>query len=321
MINGYLSDFYMRPKGGSSVHDGRGAKSCEPSAEVQKKQVFNEGPVALKRPDTRTIVQESDAPISLESLYSSLYALMPSLKRLLQKEEQNSEQTSAKKMPDNKVAVSDGKQSVPQEVDSRQSPGLSKKKQGERPTNVWTGVMFSGKKNEPALSAIKAAMMRFGQSPLSVYSSVVRTESGYNVVMKDGFELSLTLKEIARAKVYAGFQHGRTAEDGGMFKDVIFMYAASAKRVQLESAGGAPKSFIDGLNMLCSYQDPATSLKQLGLEGVMRRTTWSALHHSGGIGIINTGGNTNFAFEGVLDGCVMKKTLPVGHPGVTYELI
>ncbi len=314
MISGYLGNRSMGSKDYSNGLEGPGSKRHEVSAGLQETQVF-------KHSGQRAVAQDSDTQASVKSLFSTLNALMPALERLLQNKTQRPEQTTVKKTLIDKFAINDSKQSLQSPVDSHQYPALSKKKKGERPTDVWAGVMYGTKNNEPALSAIKAAMMKYGQSPLGVFSSVVRSDSGYKVVMRDGFELHLTLKEIARAKVFSGFQHGPNPEDGGMYKDVAFMYAASAKRAQLEHVGGTPNSFMDGLNTLCSNQDPATSLKQLGLEGVMRLTTWPALLQSGGIGVVKIGGNTNFAFEGMVDGCTTKQRLPDNHRGVTYELI
>jgi len=87
------------------------------------------------------------------------------------------------------------KDSSPENLSGRRHVGLSGKTTGERPDNIWNGVMFSQENNEPTLSAIKAAMMRFGQSPLGVYASVKPTREGYDIVMRDGLNSVLLLKK------------------------------------------------------------------------------------------------------------------------------
>lgn len=187
---------------------------------------------------------------------------------------------------------------------------FSTKKIGEKPADIYRGVKFFGEKNEPVLSSIKAAMERFGQSPLSVYASVTRSDKGYDIVMRDGVKVSMTLGEIAKAKLLCGFQCEPGKENAKMFKDVVFMYAASAKRVQLEHQEDKPVTYDQALNLLASHPGAHESLKRLGIIEFVRSSSAEELVESGAIGVVEVGGNTNFARGGLLDGCNMKKRIP-----------
>ena len=187
---------------------------------------------------------------------------------------------------------------------------FSTKKIGEKPADVYTGVKFSSYKNEPVLSSIKAAMERFGQSPLSVYASVTRSGEGYDIVMRDGVKVSITPGEIAKAKLLCGFQYEPGRENGSMFKDVVFMYAASAKRVQLERREDKPLTYDEALKVLVSHPGAYESLKRLGIIEYVRSSTAQELVETGAIGVVEHGGNTNFAREGLLDGCNRTKRMP-----------
>lgn len=257
---------------------------------------------------------------ALEQLMSELNAVMLNLSRVLVKSGSSVDKLKSDKLPKLPKAperVNSGVQAV---LSGKKLFALSGKTPGVRPQDVWFGVRFSTQNNEGTLSSIKAAMMRFGQSPLGVFSSVTPSGDGYDIVMRDGFKLRLTLKEIAQAR-FNGYQPGYTVEDGGMRKDVSFMYAAVAKRVQLENQDGSVKDFKGAIGKMQSDQSPGACLKRLGLSGHMRRTTWESLGTNGGIGVVAAGRNTNFAFEGLLDGCNIKHGLPRGHTGEAYEVI
>lgn len=200
-------------------------------------------------------------------------------------------------------------------------PALSNKKPGEKPSNVFTGVTFSERKNEPVLSAVKAAMMKFGQSPLSVYRRVTRTPEGYSIVMRDGVKVNVSLNEIARAKAFSGFALSKERGDAGMRKDLIFMFAASAKRVQLESASDKPKSYNEAIDVLNAHPRAEDALKRLGLVQYMQLTTAEDLRDNGHIGVIEVGGNTNLTFGGYRDGCTLKQPIPAPNHGASYKLI
>lgn len=199
---------------------------------------------------------------------------------------------------------------------------FSTKKIGEKPADIYRGVKFSGEKNEPVLSSIKAAMERFGQSPLSVYASVTRSDKGYDIVMRDGVKVSVTLGEIAKARFSCGFQYEPGRESGKMFKDVVFMYAASAKRVQLEHREDKPLNYDEALKVLVSHPGAHESLKRLGIIEYVRSSTAQELVETGAIGVVEVGGNTNFARDGWRDGCTMKQRMPSdSHCKSVYRLV
>ncbi|WP_330213188.1 hypothetical protein [Pseudomonas sp. Z18(2022)] len=177
-------------------------------------------------------------------------------------------------------------------------PGFSNKKVGEVPDNIWNGVMFGLLSNESTLAVIKAAMMKYGQSPLGIYKSVEITSKGYDIVMRDGFKLSLTFQEVGHARLASKYSYS----DMGMGRDVAFLYAVSTKRAQIENKyGDTEKGHDQAIQFMNARLDPMLGFKLLGLEGDLRPTTYEKLM-KGGVGIV-VDGNTNFALEGKRDGC------------------
>src|SRR5476651_2279683 len=100
--------------------------------------------------------------------------------------------------------------------DSRTShlPDLSHKRNGAKPDDIWGGFRQGPDGNCVTISAIKAAMHRFGQSPTDIYQHVTRLSGGYRVVMRDDFQLTLTDRELAEGARGAKFR----GQDKGMLK-------------------------------------------------------------------------------------------------------
>ncbi|PHX42720.1 hypothetical protein AO284_22855 [Pseudomonas sp. NZIPFR-PS2] len=90
-------------------------------------------------------------------------------------------------------------------------------------------------------------MMQFGQKPTDVFKEVRETGSGYDVTMRDGVKVSFTKDELRQAATQARFK----GDDPQMITDANFMYAASAKRAQMENNDGtAGRSFQAAMNSL-----------------------------------------------------------------------
>lgn len=261
-------------------------------------------------------VHRSSAP-NAKNIQEQLDALLPVMGALVMKLNTMLEHKSApSSKPINSVLISPaltkpvGQAPLALSESTKAYSAFSTKKVGEKPDDVYRGVKFSDYKNEPVLSSIKAAMERFGQSPLSVYASVTRSGKGYDIVMRDGVKVSITLGEIAKAKLLCGFQYESGRENGKMFKDVVFMYAASAKRVQLERREDKLLTYDEALKVLVSHPGAYESLKRLGIIEYVRSSTAQELVETGAIGVVEHGGNTNFAREGLLDGCNRTKRMP-----------
>lgn len=152
--------------------------------------------------------------------------------------------------------------------------------------NIWSG-FYQGpsKGNCVTVAAIKAAMMRFGQKPTDIFNHVKAAGDGYNVEMRDGFRLHLSHNELAQAAYRADFR----GHDSAMLADAHFLYAASAKRAQLENNDGyASAEFGQAMFSLNDGEDGYEGMQRLGLNAYIRVTTVQNLA-SGQIGAVTHG--------------------------------
>ncbi len=177
-------------------------------------------------------------------------------------------------------------------------PDLSSKRNGAKPDDIWGGFRQGPVGNCVTVSAIKAAMMMFGQSPTDIFKEVRKVGEGYWVVMRDGFTFSLSRKELAEGARGSRFV-SRNAE---MLKDAHFLFAASAKRAQLENNDGyAKQSFAAAVRSLNDGEDeygPGEGLRRLGLRHHIKRVPVSELAN-GVIGMVNRRGHSAAVIDGV----------------------
>ncbi|OPA86043.1 hypothetical protein BFW86_21635, partial [Pseudomonas fluorescens] len=158
---------------------------------------------------------------------------------------------------------------------------------GKKPENIWSGFSQGPDGNCVTVSAIKGAMMKFGQKPTDVFREVTETGEGYKVKMRDGFELYLSRSELRQAARYAQFK----GDNPAMMTDANFMFAASAKRAQMEGNGlddhpiEARKSFAHAMQSLNNGEIPHEALDRLGLKGLYRQSSSSELA-SGKLGVV-----------------------------------
>ena len=151
--------------------------------------------------------------------------------------------------------------------------GLSSKRNGAKPDNIWSGFRQGPDGNCVTVSAIKAAMYRFGQSPTDIFKEVTKTSGGYQVVMRDDFKLTLTDRELAEGARGARF----VGADKGMLKDAQFLFAVSAKRAQMENndrtAGRSFQAAIRSLNNGEDETGPGEGFMRLGLKKHMKKVS------------------------------------------------
>ncbi|MDT3230496.1 MULTISPECIES: CsgG/HfaB family protein [Pseudomonas] len=151
--------------------------------------------------------------------------------------------------------------------------GLSSKRNGAKPDNIWSGFRQGPDGNCVTVSAIKAAMYRFGQSPTDIFKEVIKTSGGYQVVMRDDFKLTLTDRELAEGARSARF----VGADKGMLKDAQFLFAVSAKRAQMENndrtAGRSFQAAIRSLNNGEDETGPGEGFMRLGLKKHMKKVS------------------------------------------------
>jgi hypothetical protein len=168
---------------------------------------------------------------------------------------------------------------------------------GKKPNNIWSGFSQGPDGNCVTVSAIKAAMMQFGQKPTDVFKEVRETNSGYDVTMRDGFKLSLTKEELRQAATQARFK----GDDPAMITDANFMYAASAKRAQMENNDGtAGRSFQAAMNSLNDGEYSREGLDRLGLKGHYRPATDADLRSSR-VGTVEYGGHSMAVIDGHIE--------------------
>ncbi|AZF33481.1 hypothetical protein C4J89_4024 [Pseudomonas sp. R4-35-07] len=168
---------------------------------------------------------------------------------------------------------------------------------GKKPDNIWSGFSQGPDGNCVTVSAIKAAMMQFGQKPTDVFKDVKETSKGYDVTMRDGFKLSLTKDEVRQAATHARFK----GDDPAMMTNANFMYAASAKRAQMENNDGtAGRSFQAAMNSLNDGEYSREGLDRLGLKGHYRPATDADLRNSK-VGTVEYGGHSMAVINGRIE--------------------
>lgn len=197
------------------------------------------------------------------------------------------------------------------EKQSDHIPELSTKRKGEKPKSVWDGFRQGKNGNCVTISAIKAAMEKFGQHPKSIYQSVEKTAAGYKVVMRDGFDLTLTKSELDQAIRGSNFV---AMTDREMLKDAHFLFACSAKRAQIENNDGwANRSFDAAIRTLNDGEDergPGEGFKRLGLKDHMKRVSARDFADKSMIGMVNRRGHS----VAVVDGCEENYGRKSGRP-------
>ncbi|WP_348751020.1 hypothetical protein [Pseudomonas rhodesiae] len=176
-------------------------------------------------------------------------------------------------------------------------PGLSNKGNGAKPENIWSGFRQGPDGNCVTVSAIKAAMHRFGQSPTDIYKEVKKTSTGYHVVMRDGYELTLSDQELREGAQGAKF----IGPDKGMLKDAQFLFAVSAKRAQRDNNDGtAGRSYRAAIHSLNNGEDEymaGEGFERLGLKKHMKRVSVRELAR-GQIGMCNRAGHSVAVING-----------------------
>ncbi|WP_339497985.1 hypothetical protein [Pseudomonas canadensis] len=180
---------------------------------------------------------------------------------------------------------------------------------GVKPNNIWSGFYQGVERNCVTVSAIKAAMMKYGQNPLGIFKRVTETPEGFTLTMRDGCTVSLTHAELERARAAANF-HG---EDKGLVDDAVFLYAASAKRAQLENHEfRAGAGFDAALKTLNDGEVPGDALRRLGLYAFIRSSSVQELA-SGVPGTLANFGHSVVVVEGAIDEYGIKRELSGSH--------
>ncbi|MBN2975843.1 hypothetical protein [Pseudomonas lactucae] len=193
---------------------------------------------------------------------------------------------------------------------SRYEPPAHKAPVKPKPKDIWGGFYQGYQGNCVTVSAIKAAMMRFGQSPADIYRAVTATPAGYEVVMRDGFTLTLTREELDKARQGSHLRGSAPA----LLEDANFLYAVSAKRAQLDNNDfRAGESFEAAMGTLNDGEYPGQALRRLGLLGYLRESNVTELAN-GAIGTLADNDHSVAVIEGALDYYGSKYSLRSSSP-------
>ncbi|MBP1125731.1 MULTISPECIES: hypothetical protein [Pseudomonas] len=188
---------------------------------------------------------------------------------------------------------------TPDKSNPGKKPGM-----GREPGNIWSGFRQGPDGNCVTVSAIKSAMMKFGQKPTDIFRDVKAAGDGWDVQMRDGFQLHLSKGELQQAAQQARF----LGDDPAMMTDANFLYAASAKRAQMEGNNGfgegndhnARRSYLDALVSLNDGEHASEGLDRLGLKGLYRQSSRDELA-SGALGVVNYGGHSMAVIGGQVE--------------------
>ncbi len=176
---------------------------------------------------------------------------------------------------------------------------------GVKPANLWSGFYQGVEGNCVTVSAIKAAMMKYGQNPVGIFKRVTETPEGFTISMRDGCVVRLTYAELGVARDAANF-HGA---DKGLVDDAVFLYAASAKRAQLENHEfRAGAGFEAALKTLNDGESPGDALRRLGLYAFTRLSSVEELL-SGVPGTLANFEHSVFVVKGAFDDFGVKREL------------
>lgn len=201
---------------------------------------------------------------------------------------------------------------------------MSEKPKGQKPDDLRNGLRatyenfpyLGTRGREEHVAAIKVAMATFGQSPAGIFKHVVKHGDHYDVTMRDGFKLTITVEELELAAKAAKFSGG----DEGMVKDAQFLFAVMSKRQYLElerdsatdpfmslygkdSAYHAHRTYPGVLSGAGGGIDGDTALSCLGLKEHLQVIDASALGTQVGVPLDKGARNKNgVIIEGVMEG-------------------
>lgn len=183
------------------------------------------------------------------------------------------------------------KEDTPSPMTARSTTDL-----GIRPKDIWRDFFQVTEGNCVTVSAIKAAMVKFGSHPEGIYKKITRTLEGYDVLMRDGVSVTLSHQELLQAMEHSGF-----AGRGKVLRHAVFLYAVSAKRAQNENndyrAGQGFKTAMDTLN---DGEYSGEALTRLGLKQSMRSGTLEELKN-GAIGTLANSKHSVAVVDGHVD--------------------
>ncbi|WP_394546521.1 hypothetical protein [Pseudomonas fluorescens] len=169
---------------------------------------------------------------------------------------------------------------------------------GTESGNIWSSFSQSpGTGNCTTIAAIKASMMQFGQKPTDVFKDVKQAGDGFDVQMRDGYQVHISQSELKQAAEQARFQ----GDNPEVMTNANFMYAVSAKRAQKEDNDDyAGQSYAAALKSLNDGEVLQEGLDRLGLRGLYRRSSSDELA-SGKLGVVAFSGHAMAVIGGQVE--------------------
>ena len=238
---------------------------------------------------------KSELPQILEQIFEWVSPLIASLQRVLGRQ-RRSIAPHVPFVPNPEVPPTPTRVTPDSQVDSLAD--LSSKRDGAKADDIFGGFRQGPGGNCVTVSAIKAAMAKFGQSPTDIFKEVRKEQDGYQVIMRDGYALHLSQQELAEGTRASRF----VGRDKEVLKDAHFLFAVSAKRAQLENNDGyAARSFKHALRSLNDGEDeygPGEGLLRLGLSRHIESVPVSELA-AGELGMVNRKGHSVAVINGV----------------------
>ncbi|WP_226477851.1 hypothetical protein [Pseudomonas sp. MWU16-30323] len=184
---------------------------------------------------------------------------------------------------------------------------------GIKPKDIFTGFVQTGSGNCVAVSAMKLAMMKFGHNPHGIYKKIEAVDNGFTITMRDNYTLHVTHDELKQVNASKGFDGDVSSET---FKHAVFLFAVSAKRLQLEKyAEESPGTLAAAIDYLNSGDYPGEALRRLGLTPHMAPATMKELRQ-GVAGSVATGRHMFVVVDGYMDDYGKKAKLAGSGKGL-----
>ncbi|WP_438867106.1 hypothetical protein [Pseudomonas sp. L1(2025)] len=186
-----------------------------------------------------------------------------------------------------------------------QTSELSNKRNGEKPSDIVRGFDAEERPYETRIgfnriaNVIKVLMLNFGQSPTDVFEKVTPAGDGYDVTMRDGYQLHVSKDELKRTAKVSTF----SGTDDGAVKDANFMLAAYVKRKQHAGIRGYTfKDFNSALNDTQVGDASDVIFDRLGMSAYMISAYPDKVGKKGAIAL----GGKSDGYELVIDSVMYK---------------
>ncbi|MFL1419030.1 hypothetical protein ACI77M_22925 [Pseudomonas fildesensis] len=233
---------------------------------------------ALKQPHRPPMASQTNVAVRDNNPWGEMLALLNSITQQIKMLFQ-AERTPLPEVP-----------TVPKPVPVTPKPDTSANKTAECLNNIKTG--FNSRERqfgEPYetrtyADAIKLMMMTFGQRPTDCFDKVSPSGDGYDITMKDGYELYVSGHEINRAGQAVNF----TGTDREMIKNANFIFAAFTKRYQQSHEDPVIRAdFETALDTALTHgRQIKPTLENLGMIAHMRHVHVSELEEDDTIGYL-----------------------------------